>query len=90
MNVQTSIPCGVIRKEDQSKSLFPPTRLSVHTVTELKYGTILFFKSDLANFSKIYWALEKNVLISIEALTCGYFVPKKLRARPPNKASTPI
>ena len=59
------------------------------TVTELKYGTILFFKSDLADFSKIYWALEKNVLISIEALICGYFEPKKLRARLPNKVATP-
>ena len=46
--------------------------------------------TDFANLSKIYWVLEKNVLISIEALICGYFEPKKLRARPPNKASTPI
>ena len=42
-----------------------------------------------ANLSKIYWVLEKNVLISIEALICGYFEPKKLRARLPNKAATP-
>ena len=42
------------------------------------------------DLSKIYWVLEKNVLISIEALICGYFEPKKLRARPPNKAATPL
>ncbi len=42
--------------------------------------------TDFANLSKIYWVLEKNVLISIEALISGYFEPKKLRARPPNKA----
>ena len=44
--------------------------------------------TDFANLSKIYWVLEKNVLISIEALICGYFEPKKLRARPLNKADT--
>ena len=44
--------------------------------------------TDFANLSKIYWVLEKNVLISIEALISGYFEPKKLRARPLNKADT--
>ena len=29
-------------------------------------------------------------LISIKALICGYLEPKKLRARPPNKAATPL
>ena len=33
---------------------------------------------------------RKYVLISIVALICGYFDPKKLRARPPNKAVTPL
>ena len=37
--------------------------------------------TDFANLSKIYWVLEKNVLISIEALICGYFEPKKLMWR---------
>ena len=31
---------------------------------------------------------RKIALISIEALICGYFEPKKLRARPLNKADT--
>ena len=46
--------------------------------------------TDLADFSHIYWTLEKNVLISIEALISGYFEPEKLRDRPPNKAATPL
>ena len=32
---------------------------------------------------------KKIALISIKALICGYLEPKKLRARPPNKAATP-
>ena len=46
--------------------------------------------TDFAVLSQIYWVLEKSVLISIEALICGYFEPKKLRDRPPNKAATPL
>ena len=46
--------------------------------------------TDFAILSQIYWVLEKSVLISIEALICGYFEQKKLRARPPNKAATPL
>ena len=45
--------------------------------------------TDFANLSKIYWVLEKNVLISIEALYSGYLEPKKLRAGLKNKAATP-
>ena len=75
--------------DDDDRSLFSSI-FSYCTVTELKYGTILFFKSDLADFSKIYWVLEKNVIISIEALICGYFEPKKLMARLPNKTATPL
>ena len=33
---------------------------------------------------------RKIALISIEALICGYLEPKKLRARPPDKAATPL
>ena len=33
---------------------------------------------------------RKIALISIEATICGYLEPKKLRARPPNKAVTSL
>ena len=33
---------------------------------------------------------RKMTFISIKALICGYLEPKKLRARPPNKAATPF
>ena len=33
---------------------------------------------------------RKYVLISIEALICGYLEPKKLMARPPNQAAMPL
>ena len=33
---------------------------------------------------------RKNALISIKGAICGYLEPKKLRARPPNKAATPL
>ena len=33
---------------------------------------------------------RKMALISIKALICGYLEPKKLRARPPNKAAMPL
>ena len=33
---------------------------------------------------------RKNALILNDALICGYLEPKKLRARPPNKAATPL
>jgi len=44
--------------------------------------------TDFADLSKIYWVLEKNVLLSIEALICGYFEPKKTKGKPLNKADT--
>ncbi len=66
------------------------TRRLEYTVTELKYGTILKRSTDFADLSKIDWVLEKKALISIEALICGYFEPKKLRARTPKKAATAL
>ena len=32
---------------------------------------------------------RKMIVISNEAPICGYLEPKKLRARPPNRATTP-
>ena len=40
-------------------------------------------------YSPNHLCYRKYVLISIKALICGYLEPKKLRARPPNKAATP-
>ena len=40
-------------------------------------------------YSLYHLCYRKYVLILIEALICGYLEPKKLRARPQNKAITP-
>ena len=42
----------------------------------------------LAKFCLNHLCYRKNVLISIEALICGYFEPKKLRAGLQKKAAT--
>ena len=51
-------------------------------------GRVLDLRFDLYSSNNLEF--RKNVLISIEALICGYFEPKKLRARPSNEAATPL
>ena len=47
------------------------------------------FKFD-GSYSPNHVFYRKITLILIEAPICGYLEPKKLRARPPNKAATPF
>ena len=49
-----------------------------------------FLDSRFGLYSPNHLCYRKYVLISIKALMSGYFEPKKLRARPPNKADTPL
>ena len=54
--------------------------------------TDVFFRSFNfdGSYSPNHVFYRKMALISIEAPICGYLEPKKLRARPPNKAATPL
>ena len=54
----------------------------------LKLTFFLLFNFD-GSYSPNHVFYRKMALISIEAQIGGYLEPKKLRARPPNKAATP-
>ena len=62
----------------------------VHTLVDIYQGIGSFSVWRFGLYSPNHLCYRKYILISIKALICGYFEPKKLRARPQNKAATPL
>ena len=60
------------------------------TLTDECIHTARFSVLRFGLYSPKHMFYRKIALISIKALICGYFEPKKLRTRPPNKAVTSL
>ena len=65
-------------------------KVALSTLVDRLNATGRFLDSRFGLYSPNHLCYRKYVLISIKALISGYFEPKKLRARPPNKAATPL
>ena len=64
--------------------------ISLYTLVDIYQGIGSFPVWRFGLYSPNHLCYRKYILILIKALICGYFEPKKLRARLPKKAATPL